>query len=305
VTTLNEHIGKITFERQGSLIVAHFRAMANPCVIFVEVEQASSNNEPIQQAIRVMAEEVWRIEQKYSRYCMDSVLSMINHAAGKSIAIDRETYQLLALADVLWQESQGMFDISSGIFRKIWHFDQQHIPTQTQVTEQLKHVGWKKIYFDEQQITLPLGMQIDFGGIGKEYAADRCAALAPQFLGNSVLVNLGGDIVAKGMRIDKTPWNIGIEAKEGGGKIWQKIPLSSGAIATSGDVYKAIDYKGKRYGHIINALTGFPVMDSPSTVTIAAPSCTEAGMLSTLAILKGNAAEAFLQQQDRPYWLQY
>ncbi len=302
---MNRHLGQIRFETRGSLLIAHFRAMANPCFIFVDLESAQNNSKSIQQAMCVMAEEAWRIEQKYSRYRLDSVLSIINNAAGKSIAIDHETYQLLALADVLWQESQGMFDSSSGIFRKIWHFDQQHIPSPSQVTEQLKHVGWKRIRFDEQQITLPLGMQIDFGGIGKEYAADRCAALAPESLGHSVLVNLGGDIVAKGMRTHQTPWSIGIEAREGGGKVWRKIPLSTGAIATSGDVYKAIDYKGKRYGHIINALTGFPVMDSPRTVTIAAPSCTEAGMLSTLAMLKGKAAEAFLQQQDRPYWLQY
>jgi thiamine biosynthesis lipoprotein len=155
--------------------------------------------------------------------------------------------------------------------------------------------------YDRQCIILPQGMQIDFGGIGKEYAADLCAALSPDALGHSVLVNLGGDVVAKGARVDHTPWKIGIETKEGGGNVWKKIPLSQGAIATSGDVYKSIIRNGKRYGHIINALTGFPVTHSPRTVTIAAPNCTEAGMLSTLAILQGENAEIFLEEKERPY----
>lgn len=297
----NEHLGQIHFTSQGSLQIGHFRAMANPCAIFVDNVEASTAHS----GMRTIAEEAWRIEQKYSRYLPNSPLSKINNSQGNPTNIDSETYHLLTLADVLWQESSGKFDISSGIFRKIWQFDQQRMPTQTQIDEQLKHVGWQRINVSEQHITLPAGMQIDFGGIGKEYAADRCAAVAPESLGNSVMINLGGDIVAKGPRADQSNWEIGIETKEGGGKVWKTIPLFRGAIATSGDVYKAIVIEGKRYGHIINARTGYPVADSPSTVTIAAPSCTEAGMLSTLAILNGKEAEPFLQEQGRPYWIQY
>jgi thiamine biosynthesis lipoprotein len=297
----SEHLGKITFETQGSVMIGHFWAMANPCAIFIEHKDSAA----VQQAIRLMAGEVWRIEQKYSRYLAGSTLDNINTSGGKTHSIDSETYHLLQLANVLWQESGGLFDISSGIFRKLWTFtEQQQIPSQSQLDELLTLVGWQQVSFNETQITLPSGMQIDFGGIGKEYAADICASFAPDALGRSVLVNLGGDVVAKGTRVDKTPWKIGIETKEGGGKAWKTIPLSKGAIATSGDVYKSIIYKGKRYGHIINALTGFPVANAPRTVTVAAPSCTEAGMLSTLAILQGKQADTFLQQTERPYWLQ-
>ncbi len=296
-----EHSGKIRFETQGSLTMGYFRAMANPCVIFIE----QNDTKLAQQTLRKMAEEVWRIEQTYSRYLPTSVTSRINNAAGKPVPIDAQTYHLLKLSEVLWQESQGMFDISSGIFRKIWRFDQQQtIPTQSQIDELLEFVGWNHVEYDEQKITLPAGMQIDFGGIGKEYAADRCAAMAPESIGDHVLVNLGGDVVAKGAKADEAPWQVGIETKQGDGKVWRNIPLSRGAIATSGDVYKAVIYKGKRYGHIINALTGYPIADAPSTVTVAAPSCTEAGMLSTLSILQGRKAESFLQEQGRPFWVQ-
>jgi len=298
----SEHLGKVRFEKQGSMTIGHFKAMANPCSIFIESDNSS---DAVKKAIRLMADEVWRIEQKYSRYLADSVVSKINNANGLPIPLDAETYHLLQLSDLLWQESGGKFDISSGIFRKIWHFNQQQkIPTQSEVSAQLAHVGWDKISFNKQDITLPIKMQLDFGGIGKEYAADRCASLATGDFGESVLVNLGGDVVALGPRADQTPWQIGIETKQGGGKVWKRIPLSKGAIATSGDVYKSIVYKGKRYGHIINALTGYPVGNSPSTVTVAAPNCTEAGMLSTLASLQGQQAEQFLEEQGRPFWIQ-
>lgn len=302
----NDHIGKINFETKGSMIMGHFRAMANPCLIIIEHENSSKGNTKlIKQNIHQMADEVWRIEQKFSRYLVTSALSKINDANGEEVSIDQETYQLLNVADVLWQESQGMFDISSGVFRKIWKFkDQQAIPTQTEIDKVLTHVGWKRINFNHQIVQLEQGMQIDFGGLGKEYAADRCAAMANETLGNSILVNLGGDVVAKGPRINNKPWDVGIETKDGVGKVWKNVPLANGAIATSGDVYKSIVYNGKRYSHIINALTGYPTLDAPSTISVIAPNCTEAGMLSTVAMLKGIDAETFLEEQGRPNWVQ-
>ena len=295
------HLGEIAFEARGSLILGHFRAMANPCVIIIEHDDRGA----VEAAMRIMAAEVWRLEQKYSRYLPQSTLSHINQSAERPVRIDPETSYLLQLADVLWQESEGVFDISSGIFRKLWTFgSSQTLPSLVEIKAVLEKVDWKKVRFDSEQITLPKGMQIDFGGIGKEYAADCCAALAPDTLGGHVLVNLGGDIVAKGPRADQSPWQVGIEHKKGGGEVWKTIPLAGGAVATSGDVYKSVVIDGQRYGHIINALTGYPVADSASTVSVAAPNCTEAGMLSTLAILKGGQASKFLDEQKRPFWIQ-
>jgi len=300
----SEHLGKINYETKGSMIMGHFRAMANPCLIIVEHQDLFKYNDLIEKTMFQMASEVWRIEQKYSRYLEDSILSQINNAKGSRVHIDSETYQLLNVADILFQESRGMFDISSGVFRKIWTFDQQqNIPTQVEIDSVLKHVGWDLIKLDEESLKLKKGMQIDFGGIGKEYAADRCAALAPESLGKSVLVNLGGDVVAKGPRNNSINWDIGIESKLGR-EVWKNVPLGGGAIATSGDVYKSIIHNGKRYSHIINALTGYPTLDAPSTISVAAPNCIEAGMLSTLAMLKGVSAESFLEEQGRPFWIQ-
>lgn len=300
----NEHLGKINFETKGSMLMGHFRAMANPCLIIVEQQELAQFSDLIKKIMLQMATEVWRIEQKYSRYLGDSILSQINNANGRRTRIDAETYQLLNVADILWQESNGMFDISSGVFRKIWTFDgQKNIPSQAEIDAVLKHVGWNRIKLDKNSLQLERGMQIDFGGIGKEYAADRCAALAPETLGKSVLVNLGGDVVAKGPRYNNINWDIGIESKLGR-TVWKNVPLGGGAIATSGDVYKSVIHNGRCYSHIINALTGYPTLDAPSTISVAAPNCIEAGMLSTLAMLQGENAEGFLKEQGRPHWIQ-
>ena len=295
---------KISFETKGSMLMGHFRAMANPCSIIIEHKNILQHSDTLKKNICTMANEVWRIEQKYSRYLASSILSKINDANGNDVPIDDETYQLLNVADVLWEESQGIFDISSGVFRNIWNFKGKQIPSQTQIDETLVNVDWQRIRFNERSVCLAPCMQIDFGGVGKEYAADRCAAMSPESVGNSVLVNLGGDVVAKGPRLTREPWVIGIEIKEGGGKVWKNVPLAQGAIATSGDVYKSITVDGKRYSHIINALTGYPTPDAPHTVSVVAPNCTEAGMLSTIAMLKGLDAETFLEEQGRPYWIQ-
>ncbi len=300
----NQHIGKISFSSQGSILSAHFKAMANPCSIYFEQEM--NPNDSFHDIAKSIAEEAWRIEQKYSRYLETSIVTKINNSQGLAIQIDSETFNLLALADTLWKESKGKFDISSGVLRTLWNFDNQSkTPSNKKIQELLKYIGWKKITFNQEEITLPKGMQIDFGGIGKEYATDRCADIGAQLTSSPLLVNLGGDIAVRGSEKNQQPWQVSIESKNGNGKIWKSLKLSSGAIATSGDVYKSFISNGKRYGHIIDATTGYPIENPPRTVTVTAPNCTEAGILATLAILHGDKAEEFLKQNDRPFWLQF
>ena len=300
----NQHIGEINFSSQGSMLSAHFRAMANPCSIYFE--RGDCSDDSFNKIAKTIAEEAWRIEQKYSRYLDNSIVTKINNSQGQIVKIDPETFNLLKLADTLWQESDGKFDISSGVLRTLWNFNNQSsVPAEKIIQELLRHIGWHKISFDQDKIVLPKGMQIDFGGIGKEYATDRCAEIGAQLTPKRLLVNLGGDIAVRGDEKNQQPWQVSIESKKGNGKIWKTFNISSGAIATSGDVYKSFVLNGKRYGHIINAATGYPIENPPRTVTVAAPNCTEAGILTTLAILQGDKAKEFLEQNERPYWLQF
>jgi thiamine biosynthesis lipoprotein len=144
-------------------------------------------------------------------------------------------------------------------------------------------------------------MEIDLGGIGKEYAVDRAGALVAPFTRNC-LINFGGDLLALGPAHDGRAWTVGIEDAQGSPVAAKKVELAAGALATSGDARRYLLRHGIRYSHILDPLTGWPVVDAPRSVTVAAPSCAQAGMLATLASLRGAEAEAFLEAEGVPHW---
>ena len=147
------------------------------------------------------------------------------------------------------------------------------------------------------------GMEIDFGGIGKEFAVDRAAALLRQETSVSCLVNLGGDLAVTSRPKQRDTWKVGIEAVNQRTHMPASLlNLQIGALATSGDQRRFLLEAGIRYGHILDPLTGWPIKDAPRSITVAADTCIQAGMLSTLAMLQGKGAETFLSAQDVSYW---
>ena len=156
---------------------------------------------------------------------------------------------------------------------------------------------------ERQRSTLRLepGMEIDFGGIGKEYAVDRAATLL-RGAAEPCLINLGGDLAVTRPAAGGRPWRVGIEALDASGKPARALELRRGALATSGDARRFLLKDGYRYGHVLNARTGWPVERAPRSVTVAANTCTEAGTFSTLALLHGAGAEEFLRAQGVDYW---
>ena len=239
-------------------------------------------------------------ENKYSRYNPNSIVSAINAAAGRSaVAVDELTSAMLMFADSMYVESEGRFDITSGVYRKIWDFKSGVIPTQAQIDEIRPFVGWNRVSFNNDEISLPEGMQLDFGGFGKEYAADLCAAkVIQEFADCSGIVNLGGDAAIFG-QTDK-PWKVGISTPESvQGQF--VLNLRRGGVATSGASQRVIEIDGKRYCHILNPKTGWPVQ-SLSAVTVYAPSCVVAGALTTLAMLRSETeAKTWLSEQEAPH----
>ena len=165
----------------------------------------------------------------------------------------------------------------------------------------LRYVGWHRVDWDGRTLRLAPGMEIDFGGIGKEYAVDRAAAIARD-LAPRCMINFGGDLVAVGSAIDNTSWTVGIEDPVHTNEPVMQIKLTRGALATSGDARRYLLKDGKRYGHILDPRTGWPVENAPRSVTVTAPTCTHAGMLATFAMLEGAEAEAFLDDEDVRYW---
>ncbi len=247
--------------------------------------------------------EVRRIEATYSRYRPDSVVSRINAAAGgpAAVAIDAETSSLLDYADRLWALSEGRFDLTSGVLRQVWDFRRAELPTPGMLATVRRLIGWQRVQRDHRGVRLPeVGMELDFGGIGKEYAADRAASLLADLGETSGWVNLGGDIRVLGPRTDGQRWSFGIQHPREPGSTIASLHLTEGALATSGDYERFIEVDGQRYCHLLDPLTGWPVAGWQS-VSVLAPLCVAAGSLSTIAMLRGEGALAWLQQQGASY----
>lgn len=272
-----------------------FQAMSSSCQIRLEGVDEAHLSETADRAIG----EVRRIERKYSRYRTDSIVSRINQAAGRKdrIKVDRETAGLLGFGAQLHDLSDGLFDITSGIFRNIWNFKSGKVPSQEQIESVLPLVGWSKVDWDGERISLPLGgMEIDFGGFGKEYAADRAATIIQEAGILHGFVNLGGDLRVVGSRSTGQGWRFGIQHPRDAAQVLVSVELASGGLATSGDYERYFEAEGRRYCHILDVRTGWPV-SYWAGVSVVAPACLAAGALSTIAMLKQQGAKAFLEEQ--------
>ena len=291
-----------TLTRAAEHWVGRFVAMASPCEVLIADAPAAL----AQQILNTVASEAWRIERRFSRYRSDSAVHNINENAGCETVVDDECANLLDFAATLTRLSEGAFDITSGVLRKAWTFDGgEHVPSQAQIDALLESVGWHKVEWQRPLLKLQRGMQIDLGGIGKEYAVDAAAMLVEKSApGLSCLINFGGDVAVRNARQDGKPWRVGIESCANMGAAERVVQLSRGALATSGDSRRFVFRGGHRYSHILDARTGWPVRNAPHSITVAADTCTQAGTITTLAMLQGANAEQMLRTSGVRYWLQ-
>ncbi|MBK9161018.1 MAG: FAD:protein FMN transferase [Nitrosomonadales bacterium] len=269
-----------------------------------ELQFYAADSDAARRAANRAIAEVRRIETKYSRYREDSLVSQINREAGQShVTVDEETAALLRFADTCYRDSGGRFDITSGVLRRIWDFRSGAVPGEQAVADILPQIGWAKVEWDGKQIRLPQqGMEIDFGGIGKEYAADRAALILRAEGISAGLVNLGGDICILGPHPDGSPWAVHIVRPRRPDTIMTTLPLGRGALTTSGDYQRYFESGGKRYCHILDPRTGWPVAYWRSATVIAAQ-CSAAGSAATIAMLLGGEAVAFLESRKLGYLL--
>jgi len=274
-------------------------AMGSPCEVLLD----GAGQDQTRSVSSAVAAEAWRIEDKFSRYLDSNIIHRINTASGRAVELDDETANLLDFAGTLHAISDGRFDITSGVLREAWKFDgSDRVPGTSEIEAILARVGWGKVSWERPQLTLGPGMEIDLGGVGKEYAVDRCAGIVRDNNCGEGLVNFGGDLAVTGPPLQRPAWKVGVEGltPDAADKL---IDLRVGALATSGDARRFLLRDGIRYGHILDPTTGWPVQEAPGSVTVAADSCTQAGMLSTLAMLQGSNAENFLDEQGVTYWV--
>jgi FAD:protein FMN transferase len=279
-----------------------FQAMASVHEITVD----AADEPTARRAVGAAIAEVHRIEAKYTRYRDDSVTSAINRAAGHAdVAIDEETAALLRYADQCHALSGGRFALTSGVLRRAWDFkaERPRVPDAARIEALRALVGWQHVRLADDSVALAKpGMELDFGGIGKEYAADRAATiLAAQGIAHA-LVNLAGDLRALGGQGDGRPWRIGIRhPREPEPAVIASLELVDGAIATSGDYERYFEHEGRRYCHLLDARTGMPV-SAWQSISVVGPLAIVAGSCSTIAMLLEDGAVEFLAAQ-RVHWL--
>jgi thiamine biosynthesis lipoprotein len=286
-------------KRAGNDFGFAFSAMASVC----EIRIAGLARRKAEQLAHLAIDEVRRIEAKFSRYRSASVVSRINAAAGsgRPVEVDAETAGLIDFAASLHGLSDGLFDITSGALRKAWDFRAGRLPQGDAIDALMPLVGWSKVVWRGARIELPLhGMELDFGGFGKEYAADRAASVLQERGVNHGLVNLGGDIRVIGPRPDGQAWQLGIQHPRERDRLLAEVPLATGALATSGDYERYFELDGARYCHVLDPRTGWPVTAWRS-VSVVAPACLAAGALTTVAMLKGTDALPYLTAQNVGY----
>jgi thiamine biosynthesis lipoprotein len=279
-----------------------FPAMGSRCEVRLYARDEASASACAQAAIA----DVLRLEAKYSRYRDDSVTAAINRvaAAGGAVDVDAETATLLDYAATCFEQSDGLFDLTSGILREAWSAERRELPDTDALQRLLARVGWSKVRWQRPRLVFGVpGMEIDFGGVVKEYAADRAATLCAEAGFRHGLVDLGGDIKIIGPHPDGTPWVVGIQHPRNPAAVMATLDLFHGAVATSGDYERFVEIDGRRYSHILSPHTGMPVRGLAG-VSVAAPECVVAGSATTIAMLMEDRGPEWLNEVGLPHvWM--
>ncbi len=238
---------------------------------------------------RAVEDEARRIEWKFSRYRDASVVSEINRNAGRTpVAVDEETDMLVAAGLDLAAITGGRFDPTVGALRRAWDFKSGRVPSQDEVSSLLPLVNSAAVSRRDRTVFLRCaGMEIDLGGVGKEYAVDRAAELLRTEGIRAAIVNFAGDVRTIGSRGDGRPWKVGVlDPRDRGRCRFAVRTLADAGIATSGDYERGFVKDGVRYHHILDARTGWPARGVTSATVVAA-SAFRAGQFATAAFLFG------------------
>jgi thiamine biosynthesis lipoprotein len=234
-------------------------------------------------------DEAERIERKYSRFLDTSLVARINRAAGRTpVAVDNETIMLVERALDLARRTGGAFDPTVGVLRRAWDFRKARVPATREIDALRELVDYREVAVSQGTVFLKReAMEIDLGGLGKEYAVDRVARILREAGVESAIVNLSGDVACVRARGDGRPWKIGVLDPRDRARCRFSVRLGcDGGIASSGDYERFFIRDGKRYHHLLDARTGWPARGIAATTAVAA-STLEAGLAATAAFLLG------------------
>lgn len=235
---------------------------------------------------------VQAFEAKYSRFRDDSLISRINAAAGVDwVPIDADAEQIFLLCDTVCRLTQGIMDPTTLPLMRLWNWKQPPVamPSPAAIAAAQTKIGWARVKREPGRIFLPeAGMCLDLGGFGKEYAVDQVAGIARDCGLAAALVDFGHDLRAMGVPPGRPAWHVGLEDPRNPGKSSGSVALyGDRGIASSGDYIRHFKHDGRRYGHIVDPRSGYPVANGCEQSTVVSGTCLQAGVLSTTAFILG------------------
>jgi thiamine biosynthesis lipoprotein len=242
--------------------------------------------------IDIAIDEIRRIEKIISSWDEYSQTSKVNKYAGiKPVKVDKELFDLVERAIGISKLTDGAFDISYASIDNIWYFDGRmtEMPSELAIKKSVARIGYRNIILDKDSSTVFLkdcGMKIGFGAIGKGYAADKAKDLLISKGVTAGIINASGDMNVWGKQPNGSDWNIAITNPLNKNKAFAILPLTNGAVVTSGNYEKYVDFNGKRYSHIIDPRTGYPASGIIS-VTVFATKAELADALATSVFVMG------------------
>jgi thiamine biosynthesis lipoprotein len=245
------------------------------------------------------------VNRLMSDYVADSEIGQLNQLpAGGSLVVSPETCTCLAQALTVAERSRGAFDVTCRPLVSLWKQAgrQQRLPTDADLAEARRRVGWQQVRLDQQTRTVTIaaaGVQVDLGGIAKGYSLDLAAAALRSAGATSGLVDVGGDIVTFGPRADGTKWRIGVRHPFRDGLVMELL-LMDAAVATSGVQQRFYEIDGQRYSHIVDPRTGWPAREAPSVTVVATAGATADAWATVFSVLTVTEGQALLAEPDAP-----
>lgn len=237
--------------------------MGSPFEITVVAPNEDIGYINIQEAV----DEVRRIERMISSWDPESETSLINENAGvQPVRVSQELFYLLERSVQISEITEGAFDLTYGALDGIWRFDGSmgKLPTPEKIRAAVSHVGYAKIQLnrDERTVFLPeKGMKIAFGAIGKGYAVDKAKELLISKQVSSGFINATGDVTAWGTKANGEKWLLGVANPLGKNRMFTWVPIIESSASVSGKFDKVVTFNGKRYSHLIDPRTGYPVTE--------------------------------------------
>jgi thiamine biosynthesis lipoprotein len=258
-----------------------------------------------EQSCILARDEVRRLEQLWSVSLPESEVSALADAAGeRRIAVDEDTFEILAVAKQLYAETEGVLNVMAGPLMELWRTaaERGSPPSAAELARvrELVDIDGLSLGPGRSAQLSRAGQSLDLGAVGKGFAADRCIELYQQRGARYAWVDLGGNVSLLGTRPDGRPWRIGIQAPgRPRGDCFGYIEASDCSVVTSGSYERWFDVGGRRYSHVIDPMTGLPVATELRSATVVASSSVFADGLATACLVLGTARSLELAQALR------